>query len=436
MLAAFGDSPEVRRTATETLKRRDPREFADLLIGFLRDPIKYKVKPVGGPGSPGELFIEGKQANVSRDAIPRRKVPRPTGKPGDRLAYDGNGLPVIQRPLGVPQTKRITINAFGSNPSPPLASQAPRSVRTRQQGSSESLTSSGLGSDPGAAHRPGDRSISGLTSYPALASGSDMPRIALVAIYPDRLTPISASTSDDWPRSRSARWNSRPRRSAAVAQQQLQNDVESLERYNATHQDSSTGGSSRSSRRSPARTSGTTQETWQKWWVDQIGYTAHAPEGVRTTPTIIEEVPLAYQPAARPDRHDRSRRRLSADELLRGRHSGPYALRRPADRNPEGRGPGPHPGHQDGGPRLQADPGRPPQPAEPHLPHHPRRRDRSSAAISTASGRRAKAGSWRATSSLPDAVRPRWPSPRRRRRSTLPGGSSSRYIDGVVGTSK
>ncbi|WP_406698930.1 HEAT repeat domain-containing protein [Singulisphaera sp. Ch08] len=100
MLAAFGDSPEIRRTATETLKRRDPREFANVLIGFLRDPIKYEVKPVGGPGSPGELFIEGTQANVSRRYSPP-KSPVTNALPGDQLVYDGNGLPVIQRPMGI-----------------------------------------------------------------------------------------------------------------------------------------------------------------------------------------------------------------------------------------------------------------------------------------------------------------------------------------------
>ncbi len=55
MLAVFSPSTEVRRVAIETLKRRDAREFAPLLIALLRDPIKYRVKPVGGPGSPGQL---------------------------------------------------------------------------------------------------------------------------------------------------------------------------------------------------------------------------------------------------------------------------------------------------------------------------------------------------------------------------------------------
>src|SRR5262249_61231190 len=66
VLSIFGKSAEVRRIATETLKGRDAREFAGLLIGMLRDPIKYEVRPVAGPGSQGELYIKGKKANTLR----------------------------------------------------------------------------------------------------------------------------------------------------------------------------------------------------------------------------------------------------------------------------------------------------------------------------------------------------------------------------------
>ena len=65
-LAAFGRSESVRRAAVEILARRDPREFDDLFIGLLRDRIQYVVKPVGGPGSPGALFVAGEQFNLQR----------------------------------------------------------------------------------------------------------------------------------------------------------------------------------------------------------------------------------------------------------------------------------------------------------------------------------------------------------------------------------
>jgi len=78
-LAVLSSSPHVRRVSTETLGRRDPRDFVSMLIGLLRDPVKYEVRPIAGPGSEGVLFIEGKKFNVRRvysaQAIPERAVP-------------------------------------------------------------------------------------------------------------------------------------------------------------------------------------------------------------------------------------------------------------------------------------------------------------------------------------------------------------------------
>ena len=75
MLALNGKSPEVRRRAVETLRRRDPREFAGRSVALLRDPIKYETGPSGGPGLPGVLFVQGKQFNLQRRYVP------PPGRP-------------------------------------------------------------------------------------------------------------------------------------------------------------------------------------------------------------------------------------------------------------------------------------------------------------------------------------------------------------------
>lgn len=77
MLAVYGRERATRRAAAETLRRRDPRDFVDLLVALIRDPLKYQARPVGGPGMPGELFIEGEKFNVHRvyganpDRLPR-----------------------------------------------------------------------------------------------------------------------------------------------------------------------------------------------------------------------------------------------------------------------------------------------------------------------------------------------------------------------------
>jgi hypothetical protein len=67
MLAVFGRSAEVRRAATETLARRDPRDYVGLLVGLVRDPLKVKVRSVGGGlAGEGELLVEGPKYNVRR----------------------------------------------------------------------------------------------------------------------------------------------------------------------------------------------------------------------------------------------------------------------------------------------------------------------------------------------------------------------------------
>lgn len=74
-LAVFSSSGEVRRRATGTLTRRDPREVVGRLISLIRKPFKYQVRHVNGPGSPGELFVEGERFNIDRFYQNLRAVP-------------------------------------------------------------------------------------------------------------------------------------------------------------------------------------------------------------------------------------------------------------------------------------------------------------------------------------------------------------------------
>ena len=46
VLALMSPSPEVRQEATQVLRRRDPRDFAPILIALFKDTIKYEVKRV------------------------------------------------------------------------------------------------------------------------------------------------------------------------------------------------------------------------------------------------------------------------------------------------------------------------------------------------------------------------------------------------------
>jgi hypothetical protein len=106
VLSVYGRTPEVRRRAIETLRGRPDNEYLDVLIGLMVDPVKYEVRPVGGPGTPGVLTVEGERFNVRRlyaAPAPPNVVP----KPGDVITYDELGMPVITRPLAVLGFQRL-----------------------------------------------------------------------------------------------------------------------------------------------------------------------------------------------------------------------------------------------------------------------------------------------------------------------------------------
>ncbi len=65
-LAILYPEGPVTGRATETLTCRDPRDIVGRLISMIRKPFKYQVRPVNGPGSTGEIFVEGEQFNVRR----------------------------------------------------------------------------------------------------------------------------------------------------------------------------------------------------------------------------------------------------------------------------------------------------------------------------------------------------------------------------------
>jgi hypothetical protein len=69
-MAVLAPSDEARRAATESLVHRDPREAVQPLMDMLADQVKHEFIPVGGPGQPGGLLIEGPRANVLRIYAP------------------------------------------------------------------------------------------------------------------------------------------------------------------------------------------------------------------------------------------------------------------------------------------------------------------------------------------------------------------------------
>ena len=97
LIAVYGKSTDIRRHAIEILRDRPSQDFIDVLVGLMTDEFKFEVRPVGGPGSPGVLFVEGEKFNVSRFYAPPA-APNIMPQPGDVITYDQNGMPIINRP--------------------------------------------------------------------------------------------------------------------------------------------------------------------------------------------------------------------------------------------------------------------------------------------------------------------------------------------------
>jgi hypothetical protein len=84
------------------------------------------------------------------------------------------------------------------------------------------------------------------------------------------------------------------RESAAVAQQQLSDDVRELDAYNASVR--GTNDRVRQVLKSASgRDEGPKRESWQKWFVDFEGY-AYRSQPDPKPPTIVQDVPINYQP--------------------------------------------------------------------------------------------------------------------------------------------
>jgi hypothetical protein len=287
VLSVLGKSADVRRKATETLKRRDLREFADLLIALVRDPIKYEVRNVQGPGSSGALFIEGKKANYKRLYSPP-PVPY-TPQPGDQIAgYDANGLPILGHPLSV--LGQTSNQPWGSYfPSLPAPHGSPA---FRQQ-----LTSTLQGAGAGAKSQAlADLLLSSAGAF----SNYGINPFQQMILASSMALPLQPTTSFSFTLGEQAvipigQMTAEANTAAAVAQQQLQNDVESLELANTEIRKSN-------ERVLPVLAEvsgqdfGPDREAWQKWWIDQVGFRIMPQKTADATPTIIEDVPLAYQP--------------------------------------------------------------------------------------------------------------------------------------------
>lgn len=263
VLGVFSPSAEVRRVATETLRRRDLREVVGWLIALIRKPMRYEVRPVDGPGSPGVLFVEGERFNVQRVYAPP-PLPNIPLFPGEPITYDAAGLPVVSRFLG-PSRKDVVIRSrgtmvtaaqyFGHAPADPATTRLIAEARRNPQ--SEFF--------PG--RRPTMVIAERLISSTPYETTVQVPIGQILLQY---------------------------QTAAAASRQQEIADVQALEGFNAAV--------GRSNERVlgvltdiTGHDEGADPQAWAAWWTDQQGY-VYKPPTSDPKPTIVENVPLAYVP--------------------------------------------------------------------------------------------------------------------------------------------
>ena len=226
--------------AAESLAKRDPREFAGLLISVLRDPIEYEVRPVGGPGKPGELYVHGERAN-SRffyEAPP----PLATLRPTDIVGFDSNGLPVANRVVG-----------FGYE-SPAAAVDPLQQGAPDLSNAPQTLARAGLGAAGVALGQKLVKNQQDATNAGAqmARSGGGMVPMPLVAQVPVGQLMVQAQRQAEYSRAR------------------LEEDVAALKRYNQDVNqvnERATAALESAVRPKP----GPQRQAWVTWWNDLVG---------------------------------------------------------------------------------------------------------------------------------------------------------------------
>ena len=117
MLAVYGQTPEVRRRATEILRGRSAEDFLELLVSLFVDPLKFGGEAGRRPRLDGHPVRRGGEAfNVARVYTPPLP-PNVAPRPGDIISYDQFGMPVINRyiadlKVGVPGSNTLAYD-FG-----------------------------------------------------------------------------------------------------------------------------------------------------------------------------------------------------------------------------------------------------------------------------------------------------------------------------------
>jgi Pretoxin HINT domain len=279
LLALSGRSSDVRRSATQILRQRDPRDFAGVLIALLRDPIKYEVRPVKGPGSQGQLVIKRKDANIKRLYSPLA-APDPSLLAFGQLSFDASGLPVINFEMGVNTVPIGLISA--------TSAQALFGMSSSAGAAQFSGLLSGAGVPSNLSQRLGAALARNASSSVINTAGNlNAPNLIESKVIDREVeVPIGQMMLD-------------AQRSAQSAQAQLASDVQAIDSYNAPIVETN-GRVQQILADSTGVDLAPDKDVWAKWLVDLSGYAFGASSSSYEKPTIVEDVPISYQPQAVP----------------------------------------------------------------------------------------------------------------------------------------
>jgi len=299
VLAIFSASSDARRVATETLRNRDAREFADLLISQLSKPIRFEVRPVAGPGSVGYVFIEGKQFNTQRVYVP--PAFSFNLRPGDQLGTDIQGLPIVQQ---INNHRNSTGRIIGSD-----LLQMMRPNPLNEMGQPALLSNPGLQAlfQSPTLGPNGRAELDKLVHFDPASSPLTVANKLRTAIHnvgiaehknPSQFGFTLETETQTVTQIPVGQMMLKAQKTAAVAQRQLQNDVQTLDAMN------------RQIRRNNDQvqqvlTTVTGEnyaddaQAWKNWWINQVGYrSSSTPEA--PVPTFVQDVPIDYQPLPLP----------------------------------------------------------------------------------------------------------------------------------------
>jgi hypothetical protein len=106
--------PEGRTFAIRELKRRDPREFMDEMIGLMHHRFEVHTEPLGPQGEPGSLLIDGEERQIRRYYQPIQTDAR---RNRGRVFFSRGGMPALGPAPGFPglaQESEVMAAARGS----------------------------------------------------------------------------------------------------------------------------------------------------------------------------------------------------------------------------------------------------------------------------------------------------------------------------------